>query len=228
MVITQATPDWWIETAGYSAAAAGLYSTYARTMIPLRTASIVANVLFIAYGVLKGIYPTILVNCVLLPLNFVRLRDIRRLIGRVRSSAEGDLNFDWLRSFVTRKTFRAGETLWEMGQAADFAVYVLGGQIELVEIGVTVGEGQLIGEMGLFNKSRQRMLSARCLTDVEAGIITYDEFRLLYFQNPEFGFYLLSLITARMQESFQKVASPAGRAAFQATAPRRPQPGEER
>ena len=79
-----------VETVGYLAAAAGLYGTYARTMIPLRMASIVANVLFISYGLLKGIYPTILVNCVLLPLNFIRLRDMRSLITRVQSAAEGD------------------------------------------------------------------------------------------------------------------------------------------
>ena len=192
-----------IEGVGYAAAAAGLYSTWARTMIPLRMASIVANVLFIAFGVLKGIYPTILVNCVLLPLNFIRLRDMRRLIGDVSKAAEGDLNADWLRAFVTRKKYLASEVLWRAGDPAREALYVFSGTIELVEINKEVGRGALLGEMGLFDPAGQRMVSAYCRTDVEVGTISYDEFRLLYFQNPEFGFFLLRLITQRMRENVQ-------------------------
>ena len=49
------------------------------------------------------------------------------------------------------------------------------------------------------------------MTDVAVGVITYDQFRMLYYQNPEFGFYLLRLITGRMQENLHtaKAASPA-------------------
>ena len=194
----------WVEVVGYLAAAAGLYSTYARTMIPLRAASIVANVMFIAYGLLKGIYPTILVNCVLLPLNFIRLRDMRSLISRVKTASEGDLNINWLQPFLSRTTFKAGETLWRKGDAASNAVYIFRGRVLLVEIGMTVEAGTLIGEMGLFDKKNQRTATVTCLTDIEAGAISYDEFRMLYFQNPEFGFYLLRLVTGRMQENIRR------------------------
>ena len=198
----------WIEAVGYLAASAGLYSTWSKTMIPLRVASIAANVLFIAYGGFKGIYPTILVNCVLLPLNFVRLRDMRQLIARVRHATEGDLNAEWLRPFVTRRRLQAGEPLWAIGDAASEAVYIFSGSVELVEIAKSVGAGALIGEMGLFDPGQKRMLSARCETDVEIGILTYDEFRLLYYQNPEFGFFLLRLVTQRLQENAQSLANP--------------------
>lgn len=194
----------WVECVGYLAAAAGLYSSYARTMIPLRAASIVANVMFIAYGVLKGIYPTILVNCVLLPLNFIRLRDMRSLISRVRTASEGDLNIDWLQPFLKRTTFKAGETLWLKGDAASNAAFIFRGRISLVEIGMIVEAGTLIGELGLFDQKNQRTATATCITEVEAGVISYDEFRMLYFQNPEFGFYLLRLVTGRMQENMQR------------------------
>lgn len=201
----------WIEAVGYLAAVAGLYSTWSKTMIPLRVASIAANVLFIAYGALKGIYPTMLVNCVLLPLNFVRLGEMRRLISEVRHAADSDLNADWLRPFIDRKRVRAGDTLWSMGDAASEAVYIFSGQVELVEIGRLVGDGQLIGEMGLFNPGQKRMLSARCITDGEIGTISYAQFRMLYHQNPEFGFYLMRLVTNRLQENLDQASNPRGR-----------------
>ena len=47
----------------------------------------------------------------------------------------------------------------------------------------------------------RRSASAKCLTDVEVGVITYDQFRMLYYQNPEFGFYLLRLVTGRLQDN---------------------------
>ncbi len=193
----------WVEAVGYLAAGAGLYSSYARTMIPLRMAAIAANVLFISYGLLKGIYPTILVNCILLPLNFIRLRDMRSLITRVHSAADGDLNIDWLRPYLTRKHYKAGDFLWRKGDAATEAAYILDGQVILVELRTTVGKGALIGEMGLFDSRNQRTASVKCLTDVEVGTITYDQFRILYYQNPEFGFYLLRLVTGRMQDNLR-------------------------
>ncbi|MFM9941465.1 MAG: cyclic nucleotide-binding domain-containing protein [Hyphomicrobiaceae bacterium] len=191
----------WIEGVGIAAAIAGLYSTYSRTMIPLRIASMVANVLFIAYGALRGTYPTVVVNCILLPLNFIRLSDIRKLIRDVRTAASGDLNADWLRSFVTRKRYLAGEVLWRDGDRATEAFYVFSGEVDLPEIGKRLGPGTLIGEMGLFDQDGRRGASAVCATDCEVGSITYDEFRLLYYQNPEFGYYLLHLITRRMSEN---------------------------
>lgn len=208
-----------VEIVGYLAAAAGLYSTYARTMIPLRAASIVANVLFIAYGALRGIYPTIIVNCVLLPLNFIRLRDMQVLISQAKSASQGDLNVEWLRPFLTRRRYKAGDVIWLIGDIASEAVFIFSGEVQLVEIGTTVGNGDLIGEMGLFNPGQRRMLSAQCTTDVEAGALSYEEFRLLYYQNPEFGFYLIGLLTRRFQESFAKIATPGGRTAFHVVPP---------
>jgi CRP-like cAMP-binding protein len=44
-------------------------------------------------------------------------------------------------------------------------------------------------------------MTARCKTDVRAATITYDRFKELYFQNPEFGFYLLRLVVARLHSN---------------------------
>ncbi len=44
-------------------------------------------------------------------------------------------------------------------------------------------------------------MTVRCKTDVRVATITYDRFKVLYFQNPQFGFYLLRLVVARMQRT---------------------------
>jgi CRP-like cAMP-binding protein len=61
--------------------------------------------------------------------------------------------------------------------------------------------------MGLFTEDGRRTMSVRCKTDVQAATITYDRFKELYFQNPQFGFYLLRLIVTRMHSNELKFAA---------------------
>ena len=44
-------------------------------------------------------------------------------------------------------------------------------------------------------------MTVRCKTDVQAARIDYDQFKELYFQNPQFGFRLLHLIVSRLSTS---------------------------
>jgi CRP-like cAMP-binding protein len=44
-------------------------------------------------------------------------------------------------------------------------------------------------------------MTVRCKTDVQTAIIDYDQFKELYFQNPQFGFRLLHLVVERLQRS---------------------------
>ena len=84
------------ELVGIAAAAASLYAANSRTIIPLRIAAIVANVLAMIYSSLHGTYPTFVLNAVLLPLNAWRLHGMVKLIRDIGAAARGDLNADWL------------------------------------------------------------------------------------------------------------------------------------
>ena len=53
--------------------------------------------------------------------------------------------------------------------------------------------------VGLFTRDGRRTMTVRCKTDVHTAVIDYDQFKELYFQNPQFGFRLLHLIVARLQ-----------------------------
>jgi CRP/FNR family transcriptional regulator, cyclic AMP receptor protein len=190
-----------VEVFGFAAAAATLYATYVRTIIPLRVAAIVANALAAIYSFSHGTYPTFLLNVILLPLNVVRLRSMAHLVREVDAATNDDLNVEWLRPYMRPQNFRAGEYLMRRGDIATEAFYIVSGEVELVEIQKTCGPGTLLGEMGLFTPGNQRTQSVRCKTDVHTARITYEQFKQLYFQNPQFGFAVLRLIVARLYDN---------------------------
>lgn len=196
------------EVIGVAAAAASLYAAYAKTIIPLRIAAIVANSLAIIYSLLHGTYPTFMLNVLLLPLNTWRLRAMVRLIRDTDRATVGDMNFDWLLPYTRPKAFGAGDVIMARGDLAAAAYYVVAGEVEIVELGEVFGKGTFLGEIGLFTPDGKRTMTVRCRTEVQTAVIDYDQFKQLYFQNPEFGFRLLHLIVARLQRG-RELAQPA-------------------
>jgi CRP/FNR family cyclic AMP-dependent transcriptional regulator len=189
------------ELIGIAAAAASLYAAHAKTIIPLRVAAIVANILAMMYSLMHGTYPTFMLNAVLLPLNVWRLRAMLSLIHDIDAATNSDMNVDWLLPYTRPKHFKAGDIVMERGEYATAAFYIVSGEVEIIEINETFGKGTLLGEIGLFTPDGRRTMTVRCKTDVQAATIDYDQFKQLYFQNPQFGFHLLHLIVARLQNS---------------------------
>jgi hypothetical protein len=189
------------ELIGVAAAAASLYAAHSKTIIPLRVAAIVANLLAMVYSLTHGTYPTFMLNAALLPLNAWRLHAMLNLIRDIDTATKSDMNVDWLLPYTRPRNFKAGDVVMERGDFATAAFYVVSGEVEIVEIGETFGRGTLLGEIGLFTPDGRRTMTVRCKTDVQTAMIDYDQFKQLYFQNPQFGFRLLHLIVARMQSS---------------------------
>jgi CRP/FNR family cyclic AMP-dependent transcriptional regulator len=189
----------WAELIGIAAAAASLTAAYAKTIIPLRAAAIAANLLAMAYSLAHGTYPTLVLNLILLPVNVWRLHAMVKLIRGIDTALKADMNADWLLPYTYPRSFKAGATIMERGEYATAAFYIVSGEVEIVEINATFGAGALLGEIGLFTPDGRRVKTVRCKTDVETAVIDYDQFKQLYFQNPQFGFRLLHLIVARLQ-----------------------------
>jgi CRP/FNR family cyclic AMP-dependent transcriptional regulator len=189
------------ELVGIAAAAASLYAAHSKTIIPLRAAALAANCLAMAYSFLHGTYPTFALNLILLPMNAWRLRDMLNLIRDVDSAVKSDMNADWLLPYMRPKNFKAGEAIIRRGEYATAAFYIVAGEVEIPDKNETLGKGALLGEIGLFTPDGRRTMTVLCKTDVRAAVIDYDQFKELYFQNPQFGFRLLHLIVARMQMS---------------------------
>ena len=118
------------------------------------------------------------------------------------------MNVDWLLPYTRPVHFKSGDSIMERGEYATAAFYVVSGEVEVIEIGETFGSGTLLGEIGLFAPDGKRTMTVRCKTDVQVAKIDYDQFKQLYFQNPQFGFRLLHLIVARLRSS-RELALPA-------------------
>jgi hypothetical protein len=191
------------ELVGLAAAAASLYAANSKTIIPLRIAGVVANFLAMIYSFLHGTYPTFALNLILLPLNAWRLYAMLQLIRDIDIAIKSDMNASWLLPYTRPKNFKAGDVMMRRGDYATAAFYIAAGEVEVVELNATFGKGALLGEIGLFTPDGTRTNTVRCKTDVRAGIIDYDQFKQLYFQNPEFGFRLLHLVVARLQDRQQ-------------------------
>jgi CRP/FNR family cyclic AMP-dependent transcriptional regulator len=213
------------ETCGWLGVGFSLFAFHSKTMIPLRWATIVANVLTILWNLHTGNGPSLVLNALLLPLNILRLREMYKLIADVRKANEASsreaIDFDWLKPYMREVDFAAGTFIFRKGDKAD-AVYVIGeGQVALTELGVILGPGSLMGEMGLFASGNRRMSGASCMSAVRAWRISYEEFEQLYFQNPEFGFHIMRMMMRRMESNLarfsgQKFAAPSAGAAPQA------------
>jgi len=201
----------WVEAIGWLGAALAIAGSAMKTIIPLRCLGIATNVVSLTYASFMGLYPSMTVNLILLPLNGVRLYQMLRLIQKVKHASNSDLNMEWLKPFMTRRAVEAGEILFAKGDAAACMFYTLSGRYKLRELGIEMPQGHVVGEMGFLSPDHRRTQTLECLESGEVLSITYDEVRQLYFQNPEFGFYFLRLASERLFNNMEKMEAEIAR-----------------
>ena len=169
-----------------------------RTMIPLRVFAILTNIVLITTAIPTHNYPTLILHTVLLPLNVYRLHQMLQLVRNVKKSVNSDLSMEWLKPFMTERKWAAGEMLFYKDEKAEDMLYIVSGRFRLVESGIELPVGAIVGELGMLSPSKVRTQSLEC---IEAGVIlsvSYDQVEQLYVQNPAFGFYFLKLSSARL------------------------------
>jgi CRP-like cAMP-binding protein len=187
-----------IDVLGMGAGALVLATFYLKTMIPLRVVAIASNIAFAAYGVLAEAMPIVVLHSLLLPLNILRLHQMQVLIGRVKRAARGDLSLDMMVPYMNLRTCPAGTRLFSRGDPAEEVFLVMKGRVRIEGKGVVIKPGQLIGEMGLFAQDHRRTDGAVCETEVEFASVSEDRIWELFYQNPEFGAYLLRVVMQRV------------------------------
>lgn len=188
----------WISLLSYVASAFAAGALLMKRMIPLRLMIIVGNALFVVYGALSGEYFTMALHAVLLPLNAWRLREMQELIKKVEIASDGTISMDWLTTFMRRERVKAGDILFSRGDPASELFYIVSGTFRIPELGVDLGEGKMVGEVGLLAPEQKRSQSMQCIVEGDLLVVSYDEVNELYFQNPEFGYHFLKLITSRL------------------------------
>jgi len=186
-----------------------------KTMIPLRIVAITSNVAFISYallgldyGIFGRVYPILVLHSALLPLNIVRLRQIKRLIEDVNRASSSEA-FESLIPYMTSERYRKGETIFRKGDPAS-RLYLIGeGSVRFPELSKQLSNGAVFGEVGLFAEQGVRSVSAVCEDDCRLYAIGKEKVLELYYQNPRFGFFLIRLVSGIVQQD-QPLGAPAG------------------
>jgi CRP-like cAMP-binding protein/uncharacterized protein (DUF697 family) len=183
-----------------------LISTFVvRTIVPLRILSIVSSVFFLAAAALAGSIPQFFLYLLALPINLIRLFQIRNLVKKARSSARGDLSLDWLKPYMTARAYKKGDMLFAKGDPATDMLLTVSGKFLVTEIGVEIPAGRIMGELGFVSPTNQRTQSVECTEDGDVLAIAYEKLHEIYLQNPEFGYFFLRLTTDRLLQNFGRL-----------------------
>jgi CRP-like cAMP-binding protein len=193
-------------TAGSLFATIFVVATYTmRTMIPLRVFGILTNVVLIIASIPTHNYPTLALHALLLPLNAYRLHQMLQLVRDVKKSVNSDLSMEWLKPFMTERKCQAGEELFYKDEKAEDMFYIVSGRFRLVESGIELPVGAIVGELGMLSPSNTRTQTLECIESGMVLSVSYRQVEELYVQNPEFGFYFLRLASARLFQNIEKL-----------------------
>tara|TARA_B100000676_G_scaffold108907_1_gene108893 strand:+ start:601 stop:1299 length:699 start_codon:yes stop_codon:yes gene_type:complete len=195
----------WTLVLGYASALLSLAAFSRQTLIPLRILAIASNVGFVIYSGLEALGPTLLLHACLLPLNSIRLYEMIQLTRGIHEAKSADFSLDALAPFMKHETYSAGDTVFVKGDEAKRMFVILEGSVSLVEFDKEAGPGDVLGEIGLFSPGGERTATAVCQTDCDMQSVTYDTVMQLYFQNPQFGLFLLQIITRRLLSNIERL-----------------------
>ncbi len=106
---------------------------------------------------------------------------------------------------MTTRKLAAGTTLFRKGDPATEIFYLAEGRIEFVEIGEDLPPGKIFGEIAFFTEQRLRTMTARCRENSTVLVIDEATLKQLYYQNPEFGFYLVRLVAQRLAKNVERL-----------------------
>ena len=204
------TPDLQ-ELLGYLSSVVLVSTFYMKTMIPLRITAIIANVCMIVFTAMIGLWPVLIAQAVMLPLNLLRLWQIHKATQRIREAANGDLNLDALVRYMKPESHPKDEVLFREGDPSDKMYLIRRGKIRLEGIGAVLETGEVFGEIGIVAPGGKRTATAICDEDCELLSITQAEVTRLYYVDPGFGWYLIRLVTQRLLhnlESAQTAVAP--------------------
>jgi len=109
---------------------------------------------------------------------------------------------EWLVPMMRHRQCAKGDVLFRRGDPATELYVVFSGSLRLVDLAVELGPGTVLGEIGIFAPTRQRMDTAICETEVDLGVMAIEKVLELYYQNRRFGFYLIRLVSQRLLEDY--------------------------
>jgi DNA-binding NarL/FixJ family response regulator len=128
----------------------------------------------------------------------LRLPWVRALIEDDAREGRGVL--DRMLAHVEHVTFREGTVIFRKGEPGQHMYYIQRGVVGLDEIDVEMGPGEIFGDIGAFAPQHLRTCTARARTDVDLFRLSGEHVRRVFFESPEFAFYVVSVIAERVAQ----------------------------
>lgn len=192
-----------VEVAGYIGGAITVWAMYGKTIIPLRVGVVCGNIILLVFGFLSGSIPTMALHGILLPLNGYRLYQMIMVVRKLHHNANVGAGLDPITPFMEKESVPKGTVLFHKDDESDRMIVVETGAVRLDEIDVTIGPGDVLGEIGAFSPENKRTCTAVCETDCVLHTLSYDMLTKLYHQNPEMGMALVRIIVGRLLQNWK-------------------------
>lgn len=186
------------EILGWIAALLTLAAMAMRTMMPLRVFATIASALFLAGALIAENTVLAALAAGILGANLYRLIQLRRTNSSVKGARNGEFSLEWISDVMRPVKFSEGEVIFRKGDPPHYIYYLQSGTVRLQEIDVTLGPGEIFGEIAFFTEAGERTLTATCEAPAEIMVIRETDFVNLYNQNPAFGLYMLRLVATRL------------------------------
>jgi CRP/FNR family transcriptional regulator, cyclic AMP receptor protein len=183
------------EPFGYVASLLVFAAFYTKSMVPLRIAAIASNVAFIVYGWIDGLAPILVLHSALLPLNVLRLVELRRIAVGVETASNDEASIEVLFPLMTRMTIRAAEMILEADNEADRLYYIVEGYLFVPEVQKELGPGCFLGEFSQSPERGGRTTAAVARTDCVAMVLTRKAALAAFVQHPQLAPHLLRFVS---------------------------------
>lgn len=205
----QITTQQLIEAIGWAGSILTIATYAMNTMLPLRIFALASCICFGVYAALLGLWPLLVMDLILLPINLYRLRQILSIRrGLTDGSSNQNSDFSVVKAYGRKRQIDAGNVIFEKGDTVDSLYFLETGRVQIEGYSVQLSDGEIFGEIAFFTDSATRTATVRCLEDSVVYELDKKRFMRLQFEDPTFGMAIMRTITRRLQENLP-LATPA-------------------
>lgn len=196
-----------IEVVGWTASALTIATYAMNTMMPLRILALGSSVCFMIYGTVLQLWPLLVMELVLLPINSFRLWQLISLRRHVRvTEGESTNDFSVIRRYGKVRYIAAGTTIFKRGDSVDNLYFLSEGRVLIEEYGLELEGADIFGEIAFFTDAAARTATALCLENAVVYTLDEKQFMRLQFEDPSFGLSVMRTITRRLQQNAARLA----------------------
>ncbi len=121
---------------------------------------------------------------------------------------------DFILKHMARLELKAGEILFEEGDAGDFVCFVLDGGLEILKydtwhdeasVIATAGQGNTVGGMALIDRT-PRFATVRAVSDTHLAILTQRAFDVIFEKEPKIAVSVLRGMVAAIRQNLRETS----------------------